>query len=211
MSDLAALIDLVELDLKDSGNDEWSEAEITAHIRRALQQYSRIDPQRAVGELSSTADTREYSHATLTGLQVITDIWFPYDPAAPEYPPNRPAWSTIYNDTLRLEVADPPSGAATEKIRVFYTKPHIIENLDAGAATSLDADGEGIVILGATAFAAEQYCQSMLNRIAVSKSTPVYIRQWADSRTAAYRLALKQLTDRINQATDPRASWDGAI
>ena len=211
MSNLAALIDRVELDLKDSGNEEWSEAELTAHIRRALEQYSRIDPQRTKGDLASTLDTRDYDLSTLTGLQNVTDVWFPFDSADPQYPPNRPAWCIPYDGYLRLEVADSPSGAADEEIRIFYTTPHAIEDLDAATATTLTADGEGTVVLGATAFAAEQYAQDMMNRVAVSTWIPLYIRDWAKARREAYEKALQELTHRVNQSADPRVSWDAAI
>lgn len=211
MSTLAELRARVAADLKDSANATWSGDELDAHLRRALHSYSRINPRRQVGTLASSQDVREYALAGLSGLLTILDVWYPYDASAPQYPPQRPAWSRPYDGYLRLDVADAPTGAADEQLRIFYTVAHTIDDLDGASATTLDADGEGLVVLGATAYAAEQLAQNAIGKVSVSGWTPVNIQRWAAARMKAFEQALAELTQRVNQSLDPRTTWAGPI
>ena len=211
MSTLAELVDLVEAELKDSANAIWSAAEIQAHIRTALRDYNRIDPQRSVGTIASVDGQREYALSTLTGLLRILEVWFPYNSTTPQHPPNRPTWSTPYDGYLRLEISDAPSGDATEKIRVFYTVDHTINGLDAAGATTLNAQAEQIMILGAAAFAVQQQAQYKTGRVNVSADDPKTWLQWAEIRLHHYREAIRNLIDRRIREQDARAAIDGTI
>jgi len=208
---LANIRDRVEADLMDSGNATWSTAELDAHIRRALIRYSQVNPQTIAADLSSSADTREYSLATLTGLKWIYDVWFPYNDADPEYPPNRPQWDTPYDAYLYLQVVDAPSGAATEKIRVFYTKFHELKDLDGATTTSLDPEGEQLIVIGAAAYAAEQLAQARLAAVNASEHAPLRWMQWASDRLQRFEDALAVIQARANQALDPRVNWSADL
>ncbi|MCD6518487.1 MAG: hypothetical protein J7M05_00985, partial [Anaerolineae bacterium] len=87
MSDLNELLARVRRELKDPEGAIWTDEELTQHIRRALGAYTRVDPLRTVGELSTSANVREYSLADLAGLMEVLDVWYPYDPDSPTYPP----------------------------------------------------------------------------------------------------------------------------
>jgi len=206
MSDLAALIDLVELDLRDTGNANWSAEELTAHIRRALHSYNQVDPIRAVGEIALAAASREVSLATLTGLMQVTDVWYPYDTAT--YPPERPRWELLSESTLYLLVDESPS--AGQVARLFYTKGHTISGLDGAAATTLDDPAEGLMVLGATACAALQYAQATINTVTVSGWTPRQLQEWAAERMAAFREGLEAVRRRAVLEADARVPWQAS-
>jgi len=210
MANLATIRDRVEADLMDSTNATWSTAELDAHIRRALIRYSQVNPQCTAAALSSSDGVREYSLATLTGLKWINDVWYPYDDSDPEYPPNRPQWS-ILDSKLRLEVDDEPSGAATEKIRVIYSTFHEIEDLDSASSTTLDAEGEQIVVIGAAAYAAEQLAQARMASVNASEHAPLRWMQWAADRLQRFEDALETIRARANQIHDPRVQWNQPI
>ncbi len=57
---LATMRDNVEADLDDAGNAIWSTDEIDRAITRALVEYSRVNPLRAVTTIDVTSETREY-------------------------------------------------------------------------------------------------------------------------------------------------------
>jgi len=207
MSTLTELIAQVELELKDTGNARWSDDELTAHIRRALRAYNRVDPLRLVAVLPTSVGEREYSLAGLTGLMEVTDLWYPWDEDKPTYPPPRPQWSMIGDGVLYLEVEAPPAGDGTDDLRLFYTAPHAIQGLDGASATTLDAQGEELVVLGATAYAAMQLAQSLMGTVTVSGWTPRQFQDWATARVKAFEVGLEQVRRRAIMAQESRVSW----
>ena len=207
MSNLAALIDLVELDLRDTGNAKWSTAQITGQLRRALRDWNRTSPRILVASLSSTADTYEYSLSTLTNPMEIIAVWHPYDSTDEQDPPNHIKYRVISDAVLYIEPKSAPTGAATDKIRVFYSSPHTIEDLDSAAATTLDAQGEGIVVLGATAYCALSYAQSLIGTVTVSGWTPRHWQEWANARLDRYRDQLEEIRRRLIIQIDGRTAW----
>jgi len=204
MSSLSQLIDQVEQELRDTSNDEWSTDELTAHIRRALRAYNRVQPRRTQGTISATEGEREYSLASLSGLMGVLDVWHPWDDQDPQYPPPRPVWSVLYDDTLRLEVADAPTGDGTDDIRVFYTIPHTIDGLDGEDTTTLDDQGEQLIVLGAAAHAASQLARSLIGTVTVTGSTPKQQSEWAACRMEEFEAALEQLRRRAVISEDAR-------
>lgn len=207
MSDLAAIVDLVEADLMDSSNAYWSSGEIEANIRRALYDYNRVAPRRAFIKLDTTADTREYSLAGITGIKDVLQVHYPYNAADPVYPPAFVSWTRFEVagvDTLRLEVATPPSGDDTDDVRLLYTLGHTIEDLDSATATTLDAEGESVIILGATAFAATQLAQSTIGTVTATRMSPAQYQAWAYDRHTAFQIALHNLRRRADGLPDAR-------
>jgi len=211
MATLSDLIARVALDLGDAGHAIWSSAELTAYLRRALAAYSRCDPQRLDVVIPSTAGLREYPLAALGPFMEITDLWYPYDPAAPVHPPRRPEWALILSKTYYLGVADAPTGGPHDQMRLFFTAPHTLEGLDDAEETTLDADGEGIVALGAAAFAAEARARGLLGAVTVSVDTPRQWAAWAEARLARFEEALQGVRRRRVAAPDPRVAVEMAV
>lgn len=206
MSNLAALIDDVEVELRDTGNANWSVAEITAHLLRALHAYNDVAPQRTAGKLDTVADQREYDLSSLTGLMEVTDVWFPYDSTDEQHPPNRPTWNIQRDAYLYLDVPD-VSGDADEDIRIFYTIPHTIQDLESATATTLDAPAETLVVMGASAYAAQQYGQSLIGKVTVSGWTPKQLNDWAAIRIMAFKEGLEAVRRRAIIMQDTRTQW----
>lgn len=206
MSTLAELVDWVELDLRDTGNANWSVEELTTHIRRALRSYDQVDPIRVDAEIELAAASRELVLNEVTGLMQVTDVWYPYD--ANTYPPERPRWALLSDNTLYLLVDDIPS--AGQKARLFYTRGHTISGLDGATATTLDDLAEGLMVLGAAAYAALQYAQATINTVTVSGWTPRQLQEWAAERLAAFREGLEAVRRRAILETDARVPWQAA-
>jgi len=209
MSTLSQLIDEVEQELKDTGNDQWSTDELTAHIRRAMRAYNRVQPRRTQSVISTSDGEREYSLTSLSGLMEVLEVWYPWDDSDPQYPPQRPAWSILYDDTLRLEVADAPTGDGTDDVRVFYTIPHTINGLDGEDTTTLDDQEEQLIVLGASAYAASQMAQALIGTVTVTGRTPEQYVDWAAGRLRAFEQALEQLRQRAIIAQDARTQPQG--
>ena len=204
---LADLVLLVGAELKDTGEVSWTDEELTDHIRAALMAYSLVAPRRVAVDLVAIAATREYDLSDETeypGLLEIIDIWYPYDPLDPVFPPNRPAWSVPASNVLSLDVNDEPTGATDEQIRLFYTALHTIEDLDSADATTLSDRAVLILVTGAAAKAALQLAQSVIGTVTVSSWTPRHFREWADNRWAEFKASLELERQRAVLTQDGR-------
>ena len=210
-STLVQIRDAIELDLKDSTNLTWSTAELDEHIRRALREVSRIKPQVASTTMASVADTWEYSLAAITGLERIVDVWYPWDATHPEEGTKRPRWTMLYDGYLKIDQSMAMTGDALDTIRIIYTKPHTIKDLDSAAAGTLDAQQEQLVILGATAFAVQQKAQDDIGAVTVSGWTPVQYLEWSKARIREYDRVLKQYQQRCVMEQDSVAAIEGEV
>lgn len=196
MSTLAEIRDAIEYDLKDTANALWSADELDEHIRRALRLINRIAPRRLSTTLPSVAAQYEYDLSSIAGLLAVVDVWYPYDAGDPQYPPTRPRWTLIAEDLLLLWDCD-PSGDSADAIRIFYTVEHTIAGLDGAGSTTLDAQQEQLIILAATAYAAQQMAQYSIGRVTVSGWTPTQYLRWAQERVSAYRCAIAEYRQQV--------------
>ncbi len=206
MSTLDELIDLVELELRDTANSNWSTDELTQHIRRALRAYSQVDPIRASAEITLTEASRQMDLSSLAGLLQVTDIWYPYEEDS--YPPERPHWITLSDTVIYLAVTGQPE--IGQVARVFYHMGHTIEGLDGATATTLDATAEELVTTGAAAYAALQYAQSSINTVTVNGWTPRQLQEWATVRLQQYKEGVDAIRRRRALQADPRVPWAAA-
>ncbi|MHB9032345.1 MAG: hypothetical protein ACYC6L_04770 [Anaerolineae bacterium] len=204
-STLAQLIDLAAAELKDTANAVWSEAELTNHIRRALGQVSRRGPRLLDALIPTLADTYEYSLASLGGFLWLADCWYPWDPAEPCYPAPRPThWGLVKGDTLYIESDVRPDGAADHQVRLFYCAAHTISGLDSAAATTLDAAGEELVVLGASTYAALQRAQDGVARVWPGAGAVRDLLAWGEGRLLEFSTALEELRKKDVLASDAR-------
>ncbi len=214
MTTLPELIDLVELDLRDSANAVWTPDELAQHVRRALRGVDQVAPRRVAAVIDAQAGVREYPLTALSGLIQVLDVWFPYLPDAPsgqEYAngaaPPRPPWELIADDTLLLMVDDAPQ--AGQALRVFYTVGHTLEGLDGADVTTLSWRALHAVELGATAYAAYQHAQDVIGEVTPSSWTPRQLLEWAEERMLLYQMTLQNLRRAGILMQDPRVVWGG--
>jgi hypothetical protein len=203
MSTLAAIIDNVEADLRDSTNAIWSSVDLTRAIRWALHELSWATPRRAVATFQAQDGRREYSLAGvgIASSLFLTEAWHPYSDAEPEYPPRSVAWRLLDDDTLYLDV-DCINGG--DGVRVFYAQAHAIQDLDGAAATTLSAEQEELVCLGAAGYAALQRAQEAIGQVNVTAQAPRLWGDWGQARLQEFRTRLNQLARREMQW---RTAW----
>ena len=203
MSTLADIIDKVEADLRDTANTTWSSTDLTRAVRWALQELSWATPRRAVASFQAQAGQREYSLGAqgIADSLFITEVWHPYTDAEPEYPPRSVAWRLIVDDTLYLDVDCVDAG---DGVRVFYAQAHTIQDLDGATATTLNAEQEELVCLGAAGYAALQRAQEAIGQVNVTAQAPRLWRDWGQARLYEFRTRLNQLARREMQW---RTAW----
>lgn len=201
MSDLAALRDLVELDLDDTSNAIWSTADVDRGIKRALREYSQANPQKVVGTISLAADGREVSLSTLTGLIRVVRVWYPYTAADPEY---EPAWVRFHEYAGTLYVISDSEPQSGEVVRVYYHKEHTIKDLESATSTTVLLEDEEVIVTGAGAYCAMQEARSAVGQAGVSGETPEHWLKWAITQMDAFHRGLRLIRAREVMKLDKR-------
>lgn len=168
--------------LMDSGIAIWTVAsDVTAEcLRSALDEYSGANPLAAETVLTLPGAGREIALASIAGLQSVHDVWWPYDSLDPDvWPPVRVRGFRLWWDdaqpVLFLDTEDGDQPQADDEVRVFYSKPHTIQDLDAAAVTTIPTDHESLLVLGASGFACFARSMDLAETTGVSAvSTPNY-------------------------------------
>lgn len=164
----------------DPANAIFSTAVLDAALRQALADYTQANPLAAETVLTLPGDGREIALDSLTSLLAVTEVWFPYDSTADEiFPPLRPrGFRLLWDDSspiLFLNAADGAQPQSGDEIRILYTKPHTIQNLDSASATTPHAAHEPMLVRGAAGLAmlgrAADLNETALN---MAVSTPNY-------------------------------------
>jgi hypothetical protein len=197
----AAIRELVERDLDDTGNDIWSTDDVDRAIERALVDYSQAHPQQSVSTLELSADGREVNMGSISGLTRVVKVWYPYDSCAPESPPNWVRWDK-WGDVLYLSSDEEPASGAT--VRIFYHKVHTVEGLGEAQSTSVPSEDEEALLLGAAAYAVLQKARGSVGKAGISSETPESWLNWAENRMQAFEERLQQVRKRELRRIDKR-------
>jgi hypothetical protein len=148
--------------LMDEVGAVWPATALDESLRQSLEEYSQANPLSLETALTTPAAGREIALNGLggiDGLQQVTDVWWPYDSdaAAQGWPPNRPrGWRLWWDDAQPVLIFDAGSGAepqAGDEVRVWYTAAQRIQGLDGADATTVSAEHQSLVVLGAAAYA----------------------------------------------------------
>jgi len=198
MANLTTITAHVAADLKDAGNATWSAEDLERAVRWALYELSWALPQRASATLTAEEGVREYDlgAAGMGDALFVTEVWHPYTAGDPGYPPPVAPWRLIDGRTLFLDVEAVRAG---EGIRIFYARPHTIEGLDGALATTLNAEEEDLVALGAAGYAALQRAQEAIGQVNVTAQAPRLWREWGEARLCQFRSRLNQVARREMQ------------
>ncbi len=145
--------------LMDEANAVWPTTALDEALRQALDEYSQANPLSLETVLTLPAAGREIALNGLTGVQQVTEVWWPFDSGAVAqgWPPNRPrGWRLWWDDAQPVLILADDAGAepqAGDELRLWYTAGQRIQGLDGADATTVSARHESLVVLGAAAYA----------------------------------------------------------
>jgi hypothetical protein len=191
---LSTLRDRVEDILADATNAIWTTGALDEAIRRALEHYTKECPYHRIGTVSISADGYEVDLSSLSGIVGVTAIWCDYTASDPEDPPNERDFE-YWPDSKIVWVLDyePQAG---DVMRVFYSTPHTLNGLDSETVTTLPADDEGLIALGAAAYAATTRSVDLTEQVTLDRTTAAQIRAWGLATMQEFVAAVKRVSSR---------------
>ncbi len=205
---------MVRTELQDANSVFFTDTELDAGIKLALEDYSRIFPRRDNEVITITTAGREQTLQTLTGLTGVYDVWWPYKTWDKKHPPNKVRGWRFFFDLVRpilyLNTADGSEPKVGDGMRVFYTCLHTISGLPAAEdVTSLPVDGEQLFVFGAAGHVANS---GAIDRAEINMSA---LRSWGSARLTEYKQKLELFRQKdVRTEGDPWApgwaldKWD---
>ena len=178
---------LVRRDLRDedTANYRWTNDELDRHIARAVKEFSEAMPLEQKATLSTIADSREFSVASLTGRVMLEAIEYPMDKFPKQY-----RRFALWGDTVTLLGSVIPDGS---NCYVYYGKLH---TLDISGST-IPAQHEDLIATGAAGYAALEWSFYTVNRVNTGgKQSPIDYFNWSKERLALYRSEIRRLSRR---------------
>lgn len=171
----------------DSQSHRWTDDEVDGAIQRAVLGYSAHSPIEQQDDIATADGDTELDISGLTGLLHVVSVEFPLG-KTPRYLQH---WEH-YAGHLYME----DEGDGTDA-RIRWLKAHTL----APGSTTIPAEHEEIIVLGATGYLAMSASASTVDRafIAGRYGTASY-RDWAKERLARYDQKLKQVS-RANRVT----------
>ncbi len=154
MTNLAAFRTRIQNSLDDASS-KYSDAIIDEALRKILNEYTRAYPNMLTAEFTIITAGRIQTLST-ANLIVITQLIHPYDSTLTDpFAYEREDFTLSYMDgspTLYFSGSDIPE--VGEKIYFKYAGKQIIEDLDSAVSSTIRADHESILIVGASGQAA---------------------------------------------------------
>jgi hypothetical protein len=165
---------------EDSANYRWTDGELDRHIQRAVRDFSLASPLEAKATLTTAADTRDLSIASLTDVVGIEAVEYPTG----KYPPSYIRYSVWLNTlTMLIDEVPPPM----RDVHVYYTKLHLID----ATSSTLPARFEDVIATGAGGYAAVEWSSFATNRVnAGGQDVWRGYLTWGQERLAEFQRAL---------------------
>ena len=186
---LATLRDRVELKLQDSGNATWSTDDIDEALEEALEQYSRRNPNTAIADVTLAADGREVDISSISDLLRVEKVWWPYDSTTPGHPPAWVQFIVWPGDILYID--EPTAPTSGQHVRVWYTKSHTLNGLNAAGATTVPAEDITYLVSGGAHFAAQMRAVELAEQATVDRDVVKRLTEWAKEQGKNFRYGIR--------------------
>jgi hypothetical protein len=167
----------------------YDQDDIDEAVTWALHRYNEVNPDLTISSLTLSATGREVDISSITDYDRIVRVWWDYDSSDPAYPPDWRDFEQWPGDLLYIKDGNEPQSG--DVVRIWYRRPHTINGLASASTTTLPADGENLIVTGASGFATQERVQEQPQR-----SVPRKLREWADARLREFERGLRKLASR---------------
>ena len=191
--DLVEMRGDVEVDLKDTGNVRWTDAELDRAIERAVREYQAVNPLVAYVDVALVDGQYVYDLSGQAGYLWCEAVEYPIEdedgPVYLAFREDRSQKKVWINAAVQSSRGQKPSLTAGENCRFWYAKAH---TLGVGSST-IPVEHEELIAAGAAAYAALAVSAYSIDRIGASGWTPRQWREWAEGRLVDFRERLEEL------------------
>jgi hypothetical protein len=164
----------------DSENYRWTNDEIDGAVLRVVDEYSLAAPIEQQDDISTTDDDTELDVSGLTGLLRIESIEFPTG-QTPCYYQRFALWAG------KVYMTDKGNG---DDARVKWLKKHSLT----AESTTIPAEHEEIIILGATGYLAMSAAAYTVDRASIAgRHATINFKAWGKERLDRYDRKLKEI------------------
>jgi hypothetical protein len=169
----------------DSENYRWTSDEVDGAIERVVDEYSLAAPIEQQTDIANTEGDTELDISSLSGLLKIESVEFPIG-KSPKYMQRFEYWAG------HLYMEDKGDGTDA---RVRWLKKHTL-----GESTTIPAEHEEIIVLGATGYLAMSASAYTVDRASIAgRYATINYKTWGKDRLDRYDKKLKAIarTSRI--------------
>ena len=165
----------------DSQNYRWTDDEVDGAIERVVMEYSLHAPIEQQDDIATTDGDTELDISSLTGLLKIESVEFPIG-QAPKYLQRTEYWAGHFY------MEDEGDG---EDARVRWLKKHTLD----GESTTIPAEHEEIIVLGATGYLAMSAAAYTVDRASIAgRHATINYKAWGKERLNRYDKKLKAIS-----------------
>ncbi len=199
--------------LVDAGNAVFAATTLDEALRTALAEYSAAVPATAETVLVLPGAGREIALEAVADLWGVLDVWWPYDSGAPDgWPPPRVAGFRLAWDdgrpVLVLSQRLGPQPQAGDELRLWYTRPHTVQDLDGAAVTSVPPAHTTGLLTGAAGYAAASQHLNQAGSVRLDPHESGDLSAWAAARLAVFTTWLAALKTGPGPTGEPYgAGW----
>ena len=167
----------------DSQNYRWTDDEVNGAIERIVKEYSLHAPIEQQDDIATTDGDTELDISSLTGLLEIESVEFPIG-QTPKYLQRTENWAG------KLYMEDEGDG---EDARIRWLKKHTLT----AESTTIPAEHEGIIVLGATGYLAMSASAYTVDRANIAgRHATINFKAWAKERLDRYDKKLRAVSRR---------------
>jgi hypothetical protein len=179
-------------DLKDTDDQNyiWTDGEIQSAILRAVDGYSIHAPMQHQDDIATTDDDTVLDISDLPGLLKVESVEFPIGSTPPYY-------QRFHHWAGMLYMDDQGNG---DNARVRWLAKHTID----GDATTIPAEHQEIIVLGATGYLAMSASAYTVDRATIAGHWgTISYKHWGIERLKRYDTALKKIAqgNRVTRRT----------
>ena len=165
----------------DSQNYRWTDDEVDGAIDRVVMEYSLHAPIQQQTDIATTDGDTELDISSLTGLLEVESVEFPIG-QTPKYYQRIVYWAG------HLDMEDEGNG---NDARVRWLEKHTLD----AASTTIPAEHEEIIVLGATGYLAMSASAYTVDRASIAgRHATINFKAWGKERLDRYDRKLKAIS-----------------
>jgi len=165
----------------DAANYRWTDDEVDGAIDRVVAEYSLRAPIEQQDDIATTDGDTELDISSLTGLLEVESVEFPIG-QIPKYYQRIVYWAG------HLDMEDEGNG---NDARVRWLEKHTLD----AASTTIPAEHEEIIVLGATGYLAMSASAYTVDRASIAgRHATINFKAWGKERLDRYDRKLKAIS-----------------